>query len=448
MNIPSALLSSIIKEQDLETWGNLHAHYLPQEYQSIHRAVTKHFAVENQLPTFDDLILSIPSREVKEKVTALKSLDVDSEPYLLLEYLKNEFTQSEILDEVDKYLDNSVAMSRAEENIEAVENIVVNVRAKVDLDVESVSMQKISILETDAEMQKYLPLGLNDDYDQSMRFANTDLVLIGGRRGAGKSFTCANLVVNQYLQERSSLYFTIEMTKEQTFRRMVSMSTGIPLKRLQERMLSKNDYEDLAHFQAGRFNDSEETLKKFMETKDFDKFQKDVTKLELRDVQMDIVYDPALTLAKIKSEIEHKVKELNVKLVVVDYINQVKKSSLPTRQGQYDWTEQIEVSKVLKQYAQDYEVLIFSPYQTDATGEARFAKGILDAADAAFALEAWTPSDRCITFDCKKMRNGPMESFTSEMEWDTLKIGPATAMDPKEKASIRDQMSSEEVNEL
>ena len=68
----------------METWGNLHAHYLPQEYQSIHRAITKHFAVENLLPTFDDLILSIPSREVKEKVTALKSLDVDSEPYLLL----------------------------------------------------------------------------------------------------------------------------------------------------------------------------------------------------------------------------------------------------------------------------------------------------------------------------------------------------------------------------
>ena len=448
MNIPSALLSSIIKEQDLQTWGNLHAHYLPQEYQSIHRAVTKHFAVENQLPTFDDLILSIPSREVKEKVTALKSLDVDSEPYLLLEYLKNEFTQSEILDEVDKYLDNSVAMSRAEENVEAVENIVLNVRSKVDLDVESISMQKISILETDEERENYMPLGLNDEYDQSMRFANTDLVLIGGRRGAGKSFTCANLVVNQYLQEKSSLYFTIEMTKEQTFRRMVSMSTGIPLKRLQERMLSKNDYEDLAHFQAGRFNDSEETLKKFLETRDFDKFQTDVTKLELRDVQMDIVYDPALTLAKIKSEIEHKVSELDVKLVVVDYINQVKRSSLPSRQGQYDWTEQIEVSKVLKQYAQDYEVLIFSPYQTDATGEARFAKGILDAADAAFALEAWSPSDKCITFDCKKMRNGPMESFTSEMEWDTLKIGPHSAMDPKEKASIRDQMSTEEADDL
>ena len=41
-----------------------------------------------------------------------------------------------------------------------------------------------------------------------------------------------------------------------------------------------------------------------------------------------------------------------------------------------------------------------------------------------------------------------MDDFTSDMEWDTLKIGPGTTMNPKEKASIRDQMASEEVNEL
>ena len=54
----------------------------------------------------------------------------------------------------------------------------------------------------------------------------------------------------------------------------------------------------------------------------------------------------------------------DVKVVIVDYLNQVKRSNVPGRNGQYDWTEQIEVSKALKQYAQDYNVLIFSPYQT------------------------------------------------------------------------------------
>ena len=76
--------------------------------------------------------------------------------------------------------------------------------------------------------------------------------------------------------------------------------------------------------------------------------------------------------------------QMDVGVIIVDYINQVKRSNLPSRAGQYDWTEQIEVSKALKTMAQEYDCTVFSPYQIDATGEARFAKGILDAADAAF----------------------------------------------------------------
>ena len=445
MNIASALISSLLKEQDLETWGNLQLEYLPKEFHVIYRAISKHFEVENSLPTFDDLKLSIPSRDLKEKVTAIESLDIDSEPYLLLEYLKNEYTQSELLDEVEKYLDQSVAMTRAEENIEAFENIVLNIRNKVETDTESVSMQKIPILQTEEELLSYIPLGLNDEYDQGMRFSKQDLILLGGRRGAGKSFTCTNIAVNQYLQDQGSLYFTIEMSKEQIFRRMVSTATGIPLKRLQDRMISDMEYDTLAKFQAGRFDGGDTILKRFLENRDFDKFQTDITKLELRpEAQMDIVYEPSLTLAKIRAEIEHRVATQNITVVIVDYLNQVKRSNVPSRNGQYDWTEQIEVSKALKQYAQDYEVLIFSPYQTDATGEARFAKGILDAADAAYSLETWSPIDACITFDCKKMRNGPMDSFTSEMEWDTLKIGPRSAINPKDKAQMRAEMEEED----
>ena len=63
--------------------------------------------------------------------------------------------------------------------------------------------------------------------------------------------------------------------------------------------------------------------------------------------------------------------------------------------------------------AQEYECAVFSPYQTDATGEARFAKGILDAADAAYSLETWDQEDKCITFNCVKMRSSSMRSFTA-----------------------------------
>jgi len=445
MNIATALISTIIREQDIETWGNLRLEYLPKEFHSIFRAISKHFDLENALPSFDDLKLSVPSREVKEKLAALESTEVDSEAHLLLEYLKNEYTQDMVLTEIDSYLDRSVAMSRAEENIEALENIIIKVRDNVELDVDSVSMQKIELFQTEEELKNYINLGLNSEYDTGLRFAKQDLVLLGGRRGSGKSFTCSNIAVNQYMQGHSSLYFSIEMTKEQVFRRMVSIATEIPLERLNSRMISKSELQILAKFQAGRFEDSQDAFNSFLKHNNFVDFQKEVTKLPLKkNLQLDIVYDPALTLAKIKSEIEHRIATQEISVVIVDYLNQVKRSHMPSRNGQYDWTEQIEVSKALKQYAQEHEILIFSPYQTDATGEARFAKGILDAADSAFSLETWDQEDNCITFECKKMRNGPMSDFTSEMDWRTLKIGPTPSLNPKEKARLAEALEGDE----
>jgi hypothetical protein len=159
------------------------------------------------------------------------------------------------------------------------------------------------------------------------------------------------------------------------------------------------------------------------------------------------VYDASLTLPKIRATLDKQVQRIAPGIIIVDYINQVKRSSAPSRAGQYDWTEQIEVSKALKSMAQEYEVPVFSPYQTDATGEARFAKGILDAADAAYALETWDQEDQCVTFNCVKMRSASMKSFTSTMNWETLQIGPETALSPKEKEDA-DVKSEENIDDI
>ena len=68
----------------------------------------------------------------------------------------------------------------------------------------------------------------------------------------------------------------------------------------------------------------------------------------------------------------------------MDYLNQVKRHNAPGRSSQYDWTEQIEISKGLKALAQDQEVLVISAVQTNPKGEVRFSKGIEDAVDASY----------------------------------------------------------------
>ena len=445
MNLTSALLKQIITQEDFDTWGGLRENYLPSEYQQIHRVMATHVKNYTKLPTFEDLKLSIRDRSLREKIFAIEAVDVDVDAWLLLEYLKNEYTQVEILGELEIFIDKTVAISQAEENVEALQQIVLDIGDRVDLKAPEEDMSVINLFESQDEIKKYLPLGLNQDYDQKLKFSPRDLVLVGGRRGAGKTFTCVNIASNVYDQGKSSIYFTIEMDSRSILQRMCAVNTGVPVARLITRNLADQEWNKVGEWWAGRFEGGKELLPDFYKTKDFDKLHSDLMKRKLtKDRQIEVVYDPALSLSRIRQELESKVGQTNVGVIIVDYLNQVRRHNAPSRSGQYDWTEQIEVSKTLKSLAQEYEGPVFSPYQTDATGEARFAKGILDAADAAYTIETWEQDDNCITFNCTKMRAARMEGFTSVMNWDTLKIGQDSTMNPSEKKELQDSMKTGE----
>ena len=449
MNIASALIKQVLTLQDFQTWSVTHRHYLPSEYHSLHKVIDRHCEEFHKMPTIEDLKFEIRDSSTREKLFAVEAVEVDADAHMLLEYLKNEYTQKEILDSLEEYIDNSVAFENAQESVNHLHQIVMDVEDKVDLEDPQESMQRIELFEPEEDLAKYIPLGLNKEYDYEIQFSPRDLVMVGGRRGAGKSVICANIANAVYASGKSAMYFTIEMDSRSILQRCWSIATEVPFARLRTQNLSVTEWEKVATWWAARYVDGQDRLKDYKTHRDFNKLHTSLkTQHELLPTQqLDVVYDPALTLSKIRAELDKKVKPLNVGVIIVDYINQVKRSSLPSRGGQYDWTEQIEVSKALKSMAQEYDCTVISPYQTDATGEARFAKGILDAADAAYTLETWDHEDACITFNCVKMRSASMKSFTSTVDWDSLKIGPETAMTPKEKDDSSHK-TGEEINDL
>lgn len=436
MNLSSALIKQVILRQDFETWNLLRKHYLTSEYHTLWNEIDKHCDKYHKMPSFDDLEFGLRDSSTRDKLIAIKnSEDVSSDANLLLDYLKNEFTQKEVLSALEKYIDQSVAFEDAEETIAHLHQIVMDIEDKVDLKDPQESMQYIDLWESDEDMRRYVALGLNSDYDYNIQFSPRDLILVGGRRGAGKSLTCANIANNIVASGKSAIYFTIEMDSRSILQRCCSIATGVPFSRLRLKNLSITEWEKVATWWANRFHNGSECLKEYRQHREFSEFHRTLTNnYELLPTHLDIHYDAGLTLSTIRAEVNKKVKgNANLGIVIVDYLNQVRRSNLPSRGGQYDWTEQIEVSKALKAMAQEFEVPVFSPYQTDSTGEARFAKGILDAADAAYALETWTQEDACISFNCVKMRSASMQSFTSTVDWESLKIGPDSALSPKEK---------------
>ena len=450
MNIASALIKQIIVLQDSDTWSYLRKHYLPNEYHTIFSIIDGHSQKYHTVPTFEDLKFEIRDSATQEKLLAIEALEVEAEPSMLLQYLKNEYTQKEILYSLEKYIDHSISFEDAEESVSHLHQIVLDIEEKVELEQPQESMQRISLFPAEEELEKYLPLGMNSAFDEEFKFSPRDLILVGGRRGSGKSITCCNIANTVYESGKSAIYFTIEMDSREILQRCCSIATGVPHERIRKRNLSVTEWELVAAWWANRFVNPEEKLNLYKEHRDFDRLHYDLkTNCELLPTQqLDVVYDASLTLSKIRAELDKKVKSaMDVGVIIVDYINQVKRSNLPSRAGQYDWTEQIEVSKALKSMAQEYEVPVYSPYQIDATGEARFAKGILDAADAAFTIDTWRTEDAIMTFNCTKMRSGKMGTFTSTMNWETLKIGPESALTPDEKEE-NEHKTGEEINDI
>lgn len=432
--------------QDFQTWSVIHKHYLPAEYHSLYKIIDKHCETFHKMPSIEDLQYEIRDSATREKLYAIEAVEVDADPDMLLQYLKNEYTQKEILDSLEDYVENSVAFEDAQESVQHLHQIVMDIEDKVDLEDPQESMQRIDLFEPEEDLAKYVPLGLNEEYDQEIQFSPRDLVMIGGKRGSGKSVICANIANNVHALGKSAIYFTIEMDSRSILQRCCSIATEIPFSRLRTKNLSVTEWESVATWWANRFVVGQDRLTEYKKHRDFDKFHAKLKTGELLPTnQLDVVYDPSLTLSKIRAELDKKVRSLNVGVIIVDYINQVKRSSVPGKQ--YDWTEQIEVSKALKSMAQEYDCTVISPYQTDATGEARFAKGILDAADAAYTLETWDHEDACMTFTCVKMRSASMKSFTSVVDWDSLKIGPESALTPKEKEDSSHK-TGEDINDL
>ena len=154
MNIASALIKQVLTLQDFETWTSVRKDYLPNEYHTIFDVVDKHCERFHTLPTFEDLKFEVRDTATVEKLFAIESIEVEADAFMLLQYLKNEYTQKEILDSLETYIDNSVAFEDAEESVAHLHQIVLDVEKKVDLQEPQESMQRISLFENDDEISK------------------------------------------------------------------------------------------------------------------------------------------------------------------------------------------------------------------------------------------------------------------------------------------------------
>jgi len=439
LDTSAVVLNKLLSERNLDIWARLKLVFLDPAYSSLYSVVNKYYEKYSAIPSFDDLELTLREGPASKTLATLRLTEVpDVSAEVALDALIDQYTQNETVKLLDKFVDK-LPLYDTNEIKENLATLALTIEEKTHTSEKVFTMADMMMFSRPEDLEKErVYLGLNNSFDSVLGgVARQELILIGGKRGAGKSIASSNLFVNQYESGNSSIYFSIEMTAKETMERNLSILANVNLQNLKQHKLTDDELLRVVHARAEMFENSADLVSEFMRHRDRFKFEeKLVRSCSLKpDNQMIIVDDRDLTLSSIDLHIGKAKARFGdkLKLVVVDYLNQI----VLEGNDQYDWKPQIEVSKKLKNLARKYEVVMVSPYQIDKDGEARFAKGILDAADIALTMEAHDKETNAISFETTKIRGGKEMAFTCPIDWDTLRISPQSVDKPANKEVIK-----------
>lgn len=449
MDTSAVVLNKLLTERNLDIWAKLKLVFLDPAYSSLYSVVNKYYEKYSAIPSFDDLQLTLREGPASKTLATLRLTEVpDVSAEVALDALIDQYTQNETVKLLDKFVDK-LPLYDTNEIKENLATIALTIEEKTHTSEKVFTMADMMMFSHPEDLEKErVYLGLNNGFDSVLGgVARQELILIGGKRGSGKSIASSNLFINQYESGNSSIYFSIEMTAKETMERNLSILANVNLQNLKQHKLTDDELLRVVKARADMFVDSHDLVSEFLRHRDRYKFEETLVRncVLKPDNQMIIVDDRDLTLSSIDLHIGKAKAKFGdkLKLVVVDYLNQIAIEGTDI----YDWKPQIEVSKKLKNLARKYEIVMVSPYQIDANGEARFAKGILDAADIALTMEAHDKETNAISFATTKIRGGKEMAFTCPIDWDTLRISPQSVDKPQAKEPIKKagKKSAEEI---
>ena len=179
--------------------------------------------------------------------------------------------------------------------------------------------------------------------DKEMQLEASDMLVIGGGTGSGKTMLGLNVLTNVMLQKAGpALLFTLEMTSGQVANRLISNLSGVPVERLKAGKLPKEQLEAAVYASE-----------------------------QVKDWPLE-VHDNCHTLDSIIAASRRCHASKGLAVVMVDYLQLVKNSDRELREQQV-----ADVSRTLRLLGLETGALILAIIQLNSQGESRESKQIL-----------------------------------------------------------------------
>lgn len=185
-----------------------------------------------------------------------------------------------------------------------------------------------------------VPSGISDIDEYTNGWQKSDLIIVAGRPGMGKTAFALSMLRNSTIyHKRPTAMFSLEMSKNQLVGRIQSMESGIDASRIIKQQLTHEEIEII-----------------------------DNSCKSLYSAPMYIDDTPMLSLVEFKTKARKMVREFNVELIIIDYL-QLMRSGLDSHNNREQ--EIAEISRGIKAVAKELDVPIIALSQLSRKVEER-----------------------------------------------------------------------------
>ena len=365
IDLQKLTLRRLLDTQSNDLYSKLLGQYFTGINSVLYDKVKSFYKANTRLPSTDEILAlrkDIGLQEyIENQIFDEENVNNLIQDEFLIAQLQDFYIRDETIDFMDKFVDQLEDLEKVE-IVDKFQNHLLKLNQAIPHDDELYDVAELEFFPSEDDFKIY-PSGLSAEFDAiNGGFATQELVMLGGRRGSGKSIISLNLALNRFLQGNTVAFFTIEMRYKEVYDRVLSIISGVPFLDIFRNQLSDMQKITLAKAKFENFyqpSDKIEGLIKELEyTKDFKNFEKRV-KIEqpdLKEHRLFMIDDESLTLNRIDhycNMFSSKYPDFN--MAVVDYINIVK------HENQKDWQTQIVIADNLKSLSRKYDLTMISP---------------------------------------------------------------------------------------
>jgi replicative DNA helicase len=405
--------------------------FLRKDYFKIISLIKECIIKYNEIPTLNMLKRCNDWNDLYEDIVInAKNLEIDKDDFVLdLEDLQNRYKKNEIikagvqifqknlqknqeflcLDDATKYV------KKLSNKLNKLERNEVYEEGSVSETADEAFKEYIKKKEN-PELAKGIHLGITYFDDNTNGLHESELMLIGGESGAGKSLLAMNMAINAWKGSNTTnssefiadganvVYFTIEMPFSPFRQRLDACLAGISLNNL------KN----------GKMTQEEE-----------DAFQKSINFQKRYPKKFYIVDIPrGCSVKNIEAKYLELIDDFIPQLIVVDYVGIMKSDS----DNESDWVNLGKIAEDLHEFCRTYKIPCISPVQLNRPSrngpqkadQNRVGRSLMLVQNTNIMLNINTREDEDLKSDLEiivaKMRDGGKGSFHLYKQFDKMRV--------------------------